>query len=73
MRKKDREYFNIIAKKYGLPVEVVEAVVRSPYEFIRNNSKDLVSVRVPMWGLFVVKPNRLKNINEGKKRRKGET
>lgn len=66
MHKKDNEHIRIIAKLYDLPEDVVRAVVRSPYEFIRNNSKELISVRIPNFGLFAVKPNRLKKLNERK-------
>ena len=66
MDSKDKEHIRNLANKHGLPEEVILAIIRSPYEFIRNNSKDLTSVRIPMFGLFAVKPNRIKNINERK-------
>jgi nucleoid DNA-binding protein len=68
------KYIRKLSTDYQIPEEVIEAIVKSPYEFIRYNSEEMISVRVPNFGLFVVKPNRVKYINErkekGKKKRK---
>lgn len=53
-----------LSLKYQVPEYVIEAIVKSPCEFIRYNSKDFTSVRIPNFGLFVVKPNRKKHIDE---------
>jgi len=68
--KEYQKHIRKISLEYQIPEEVVEAAVRSIYEYIRYNSKDLVSVRIPKFGLFAVKPNRVKYINENKERGK---
>jgi nucleoid DNA-binding protein len=68
-----KEYQKCIRKislEYQIPEDVVEAAVKSIYEYIRYNSKDMVSVRIPKFGLLAVKPNRVKYINENKEKRK---
>lgn len=37
----DKEKIKELSSKYGLPISVVEDVVSSPYEFIRNQSKKI--------------------------------
>lgn len=70
MNKEQKKYIRKLSSDYGVSEEVVEAVVKSIYEYIRYNSKNMTSVRIPNFGLFVVKPNRVKHLNERKKRSK---
>jgi len=52
-----------IQEEFKLSEEVIEEVIKSPFVFIKQNSKDFIGVRIPNFGLFVVKPNRLKYLN----------
>ncbi len=64
--KQFKRHINKVAHDNEVPEDVVEAAVKSIYEYIRYNSRDMVSVRIPNFGLFVVKPNRIKYLNEYK-------
>lgn len=57
-------HIRFLAKKYNLEESVIEAIIKSPYEFIRVNSKNFISVRIPKLGLFIAKENRRKHLDE---------
>jgi len=67
-----KKHIEKVANDNEVSEEIAEAVVRSIYEYIRYNSKEMLSVRIPNFGLFVVKPNRVKHINERKRKGKAQ-
>lgn len=62
-----------LANKYNLSLELVEDIVNHQFKFISKTMKkgDFESVRLPYFGKFSVKPNRIKYITKLKNESKG--
>tara|TARA_R100000458_G_C8203873_1_gene193534 strand:- start:199 stop:420 length:222 start_codon:yes stop_codon:yes gene_type:complete len=70
---KDKEAFiHLLATKYNLPLKKVEEIVNYQFKFVERVIKNgkFESVRLPYFGKFSVKQNRLKYINKLKNDKK---
>jgi nucleoid DNA-binding protein len=54
-----------ISERYNIPFEVAAAIVISPLEYLRTQTKDKRSMRVPHFGLFVAKSKKYEQSKEG--------
>lgn len=56
-----KEIIRELEIEHNIQADMIEAVVMSPYTFLRDliASGDMESVRMPKLGLFIVKPHRL--------------
>ena len=55
-----------IAKELGISPSLVQKIVKSQFEFLRNTMEqgEFETVRLPFLGKFMVKPYRLQKVNE---------
>ena len=70
---KDKEAFiHLLATKYNLPLKKVEEIINYQFKFVEKimRSGNFDSVRLPYFGKFSVKQNRLKYINKLKNAKK---
>lgn len=58
----------ILSDKYKLDPEVIERIIRSEFQFVHDTMEqgNFESIRLHHWGVYGVKPNRLKQLNENK-------
>lgn len=47
-----------LSKKYGVPVTIAEAVIRSQFEAARIGTKDKLNIRFPYLGLLYHRDNK---------------
>lgn len=56
-----------IANKLGLPESLVEKVIRSQFEFVKECMEHKENVHLHYLGKFAIKPGRLYKLNEEKR------
>lgn len=62
----NQKIITILAAKYNLDEEVIERVIRSEFEFVRDTMEqgEFQSIRLHHLGCFAVKPKRLETLQE---------
>lgn len=57
---------SILSAKYNLDPEIIERVIRSEFQFVKDTMEqgEFESVRLHHLGVFGVKPKRLKDLQE---------
>jgi hypothetical protein len=56
-----------LSKEFKLPEHIVEKIVSHPYKFQLEAMKDLKPFRHPFFGVFGIKPGRLKFVQSRNK------
>ena len=66
MIKNKEELIYFLANKYNLPIQQIEEIVTSQFKFVKNimSAGDFESVRLPYFGKFSAKKERIKHINK---------
>lgn len=64
----NKKIIDKLAEKYKLPKPIIEKIISSQFKFVADTmaSGEMTPVRLPYLGVFAVKPNRLKKLNEKK-------
>ena len=67
--KNKKEIIYALATKYNLPIKKVTEIVDFQFKYVSKIMKEgkFESIRLPYFGKFSVKPNRLKYINKKNK------
>ena len=65
-----KELIRILATKYNLPLKEVEKVVNSQFKLAAKTMSEgkFEAIRLPSFGVFKVKPGRLKYLNNAKRK-----
>lgn len=66
-----REIENNISEELGIRRPIVQAIIRSQFDFVRDVMEDgqFRAVHLPYFGKFCVKPNRLEYLEKARARR----
>ena len=66
MIKNKEEIIHMLATRYNLPIKKVTEIVNYQFKYVNKIMKrgKFESIRLPYFGKFSVKPNRLKYINK---------
>jgi nucleoid DNA-binding protein len=64
---------HLLATKHGLPLKEVKKIIKSQFKCVSQTMAEgkFESVRLPKFGIFRVKPGRLKHINNAKRKSTG--
>ncbi len=65
-----RELIQILATEYKLPLKEVEKIVNSQFKLAAKTMSEgkFEAIRCPSFGVFKVKPGRLKYLNDAKRK-----
>ena len=66
MSKNRNSIIHMLATKYNLPLKKIEQMINYQFKFTKRIIKkgDFDSIRIPYFGKFSVKPNRIKHITK---------
>lgn len=70
--KKHKQIYKELAEKFKLPVEVIEKITDSQFEFLKHviSKGEDEQVRLQYLGLFMVKPGRRETVRKRRQRMK---
>jgi nucleoid DNA-binding protein len=60
----------ILATKHNLPLKEVEKIINSQFKLAATTMSEgkFETIRLPLFGIFTVKPGRLKYLNDAKRK-----